>query len=260
MVRVVQHHGHEAADAVPVHCCAAPIRNSAASAGRKPSGPSSVAVSPAPRISFSTRSGVQLVTPAGHLADAPRDRRSRNLDVVAHRVSRTSAIAPAHARRRDSVAASASQATSTASATVAPWIGVALGHADERRQLGTERLGEAVHEEVVCRPGGKVVRGVDVSHRHALIPAGDDAVVEAVDLEPAVITAGVVAGGGHHAEGAAVERHHDGGGVDVVVLGEQRVALDGAGRVHLDGALSGDPVAARRSRARRSRGRCRRSP
>ena len=54
--------------------------SSSVSVGRKPSGPSSVAVSPAPRISPSTRSGCELVTPAGHLAHTPGDRRACDLD------------------------------------------------------------------------------------------------------------------------------------------------------------------------------------
>ena len=91
-------------------------------------------------------------------------------------------------------------------------------------------------------PVGKSLGGVGVSQRHALVPAGGDAVVETVDLQAAVVTAGVVAGVGHHAERAAVELHDDRGGVDVAVLGEQRIALHGAGGVHLDGALPGDPV------------------
>ena len=61
----------------------------------------------------------------------------------------TSSIRTGTPRRSDSVAASAIQATSTASATVHAEARRALDHLDERGQFGAERLGEAVHEEVV---------------------------------------------------------------------------------------------------------------
>ena len=119
--------------------------------------------------------------------------------------------------------------------------GVAVRDVDERRELRPERLGEAVHEEVVRRALGKLVGGIDVSHRCALVPAGDHRVVEAVNLEPAVVAAAVVPGRRHHAERARLERHHHGGGVDVAELGELRIALHAAGGIHLDGLLPGDP-------------------
>ena len=68
--------------------------------------------------------GVELVAPAGHLAHTPRDRCPGNPNGAhAFRTSSRSTGAP---RRRDSVAASASQATSTASVTVAPGMGPPL--------------------------------------------------------------------------------------------------------------------------------------
>ena len=145
----------------------------------------------------------ELVAPARHLAHTPRDRRACDF----HR-DLTSSIRTGTPRCNDSVAASASHATSTASATVHAGRGGAVDHVDERGQLGAERVGEAVHEEVVRRPGGKLVVGIDISHRHALVPAGDHGVVEAVHLQPAVVAVAVVAGRGHHPERALVERHH----------------------------------------------------
>ena len=59
--------------------------------------------------------GRELIAPAGHFAYAPRDGRSGNLRRC-HDI--TSSMRTGARRRRDSVAASASHATSTASATV----------------------------------------------------------------------------------------------------------------------------------------------
>ena len=89
--------------------------SSSGSDGRKPSGPNSVADRPTSRISASTRSGVELMSPAGHLAHTPGDRRACDFQV--HVISPLRYVTGTP-RCNDSVAASASHATSTASATV----------------------------------------------------------------------------------------------------------------------------------------------
>src|SRR5690349_8086812 len=95
---------------------------------------------------------------------------------------------------------------------------------------------------MVRRPGRKLVGRVGVSHRCALVPAGDHGVVETVHLESAVVAAAVVAGRRYEAERALIEPHHDGGRVDVAVFGEPGVALHAARRVYLDSLLAGDPA------------------
>ena len=51
--------------------------------------------------------------------------------------------------------------------------GVAVRYVDEGRELRAERLGEAIHEEVVRGALGKIVGGIDISDRRALVPSGD---------------------------------------------------------------------------------------
>ena len=222
---LVQEHGGEPADggqAASRTWAICPGRP----AGIRP-GPSSVADRPTSRISASTRSGRELVAPVGDLADAPGDRCAGNRYwASAH--CRTSSICTGRCCCRDRVAASAIQATSTASSTV---------HGEARRPSTTsvnalssarKALGEPVHEERgAAAPAGKVVAGFEVAHAGAVVPAGGDAVGGAVQLQPAVVAAGVVAGVGHHRERAVVERQQRLGGRDVAGLGEHRVALVG---------------------------------
>ncbi len=158
--------------------------------------------------------GRELISPSGYLTHTPGDRSTSNFHRVLTSSSRTGTP-----RFNDSVAASASQATSTASSTVHAGAALPFADIDEGRELRTERLGEAVHEEVVRGALGKVVGGIDISHRRTLVPAGDHGVMEAVHLEPAVVAVAVVAGRRDHAEGARFESHHHGGGVDVTELG-----------------------------------------
>ena len=66
--------------------------------------------------------------------------------------------------------------------------------------------------------------------------------LRAVDLEPHVVAAAVVAGVGDDAEGAVREGHDGGGGVGVVVRAEEVRALVAAGGVDLDGVLPADPA------------------
>src|SRR6478609_3372817 len=79
------------------------------------------------------------------------------------------------------------------------------------------------------------------SDRRALVPSGDNRVMETVNLEPAVVAVGVVPGRRDHAKRAGLEAHHHGGGVDVTEVAELWVALHAAGGVDIDGLLAGDP-------------------
>ena len=83
--------------------------------------------------------------------------------------------------------------------------------------------------------------GLEVAQRGAVGPAGGDAVRGAVQLEPDVVPARVVAGVGHHRGGAVVEGEQGLRGGDVAELGEEVVAAGAAGGVDLDDLPAGDP-------------------
>src|SRR5689334_7163150 len=122
MVSVLQHHRDEPADTRKSLC----VKNSGQLGrvgGQEPVGPEFGRTQPGGAHLGQHPVAMQLITPAGHLTDTPRNRRSGNLD---HHALRTSSMRTGTPRRSDSVAASASQATSTASATVAPGIAAPL--------------------------------------------------------------------------------------------------------------------------------------
>ena len=114
-------------------------------------------------------------------------------------------------------------------------------------------------------PGRPAGAGFEVAQRGVVGPAGGDAVAGAVQLQPDVVPARVVAGVGHHRGGAVVEGEQGLRGGDVAELGEEVVTAGAAGGVDLDDLPAGDPPhgvevvdASSRGRSRRRR-RCTRA-
>jgi hypothetical protein len=89
-------------------------------------------------------------------------------------------------------------------------------------------------------PDGQLVSG---SRLRSLVGrAGDDTVRGAVQLEPDVVPARVVAGVGHDGSGAVVEGEQSLRGGDVAEFGEEVVTAGAAGGVDLDDFPAGDPA------------------
>ncbi len=111
----------------------------------------------------------------------------------------------------------------------------------ERGELGDERVGQPVHEERPGLSGRPAGAGLEVAERGVVGPAGGDTVGGAVQLEPDVVPARVVAGVGHDRGGAVVEGEQGLRGGDVAELGEEVVTAGAAGGVDLDDLAAGDP-------------------
>ena len=168
--------------------------------------------------------------------------------------------APGRCSVRERWQASATSAVSSASATV---------QGEDRRPATTSTKAASSARNAsakrsmknVCGgPAGKVAPGLDRPQRQPVLQPDRDAVRRAVQLQPHVVAAPVVAGVRHHREGAVVEREQGGRGVHVPDL---------AGRSPRRGCRrprtpppppARSPSGRRRSRAPRSRGRCRRTP
>ena len=181
---------------------------------------------------------------AGDPSRAPRRRPRRSAPRqsvlgLGHEI-RTSSMRTGRCSFWDRSHASAIQSASSPSATVQGEGRCPVDDLEERLELRAERRLEAVHEEPVRLPRRERDPGLGGADGPALVHPGGDAVLRAVDLEPHVVAAAVVAGVGDDAEGAVREGHDRGGGVGVVVVLEELRALVGAGGVDLDGLLAGD--------------------